>query len=122
MMKAVTAVAMLLSASDTTALAQSVANGANVFHQCMICHSVGPGAQNKIGPELNGLDGRHSGTVANYSYSTANKNSGIVGRDNLQTIYRQSAGDDSRHQNAFRRTQRPAANQRSLGLSQAIQR
>jgi cytochrome c len=78
MMKAVTAGAMFLLASATTALAQNVANGANVFHQCMICHSVGPGAQNKIGPELNGLDGRHSGTAANYSYSTANKNSGIV--------------------------------------------
>jgi cytochrome c len=78
MMKAVTAGAMLLLASIAPALAQNTANGANVFHQCMICHSVGPGAQNKIGPELNGLDGRHSGTVANYSYSTANKNSGIV--------------------------------------------
>ena len=27
---------------------------------------------------LNGLDGHHSGSVANYSYSDANKNSGIV--------------------------------------------
>ena len=34
--------------------------------------------QNKVGPELNGLDGRHSGRVASYSYSDANKNSGIV--------------------------------------------
>ena len=37
-----------------------------------------PGATNGLGPELNGLDGRHSGSVANYSYSDANKNSGIV--------------------------------------------
>ena len=29
-------------------------------------------------PELNGLDGRHSGTAASYSYSDANKNSGIT--------------------------------------------
>ena len=29
-------------------------------------------------PELNGLDGRHSGTVAGFDYSDANKNSGIV--------------------------------------------
>jgi cytochrome c2 len=27
---------------------------------------------------LNGLDGNHSGSVANYSYFDANKNSGIV--------------------------------------------
>ena len=28
--------------------------------------------------ELNGLDGRHSGTAEGYSYSDANKNSGIT--------------------------------------------
>jgi cytochrome c len=39
---------------------------------------IGPGATNGVGPELNGLDGRHSGSVPNYSYSDANKNSGIV--------------------------------------------
>ena len=43
-----------------------------------MCHKIGPGATNSIGPELNGLDGRHSGSVANYSYSDVNKNSGIV--------------------------------------------
>jgi cytochrome c len=72
------AAAMLIGVSVGTAAAQDAANGANVFHQCQICHSIGPNAQNKIGPELDGLDGRHSGTVANYNYSDANKNSGIV--------------------------------------------
>jgi cytochrome c len=57
------------------AVAQDVAKGEIVFHQCMICHSIGSNAQNKIGPEL---DGRHSGTVPNYNYSDVNKNSGIV--------------------------------------------
>jgi cytochrome c2 len=33
---------------------------------------------NKIGPELNGLDGRKAGTVPNFDYSDANKNSGIM--------------------------------------------
>jgi cytochrome c len=65
-------------AVSARAAAQDVAKGEIVFHQCMICHAIGADAQNKIGPELNGLDGRHSGTVANYSYSDANKNSGIV--------------------------------------------
>ena len=32
---------------------------------------------NKIGPELNGLDGRKAGTVPGFNYSDANKNSGI---------------------------------------------
>ena len=46
--------------------------------QCAVCHKIGPGAMNGVGPELNGLDGRHSGGVPSYSYSDANKKSGIV--------------------------------------------
>jgi cytochrome c len=40
--------------------------------------AIGAGAKNKIGPELNGLDGRKSGTAPDFSYSDANKNSGIT--------------------------------------------
>jgi cytochrome c len=68
----------LTAISSAPAMAQDVTAGSKVFNQCAICHAVGVGAQNKIGPELNGLDGRHSGTVANYAYSSANKNSGVV--------------------------------------------
>ena len=32
----------------------------------------------QIGPKLNGLDGRKAGGLPNYSYSDANKNSGII--------------------------------------------
>jgi cytochrome c len=60
------------------ARAHDAAKGKQVFNMCVPCHSIGPGAQNKVGPELNGLDGRHSGTAANFNYSDANKNSGIV--------------------------------------------
>lgn len=60
------------------ALAQDVKRGEQVFNMCLPCHAVGPDAPNKIGPELNGLDGRHAGTAPNFSYSDANKNSGIV--------------------------------------------
>jgi cytochrome c len=60
------------------ALAQDVAAGKTSFNKCMACHVVGEGAKNKVGPELNGLDGRHSGTAEGYSYSDANKNSGIT--------------------------------------------
>jgi cytochrome c len=62
----------------SAALAQDVAAGKTSFNKCMACHSIGEGAKNKIGPELNGLDGRKSGTVPDYSYSDANKNSGIT--------------------------------------------
>jgi cytochrome c len=62
----------------STASAQDVSAGEHQFGKCGPCHAVGPDAENKIGPVLNGLDGRHSGTAPNYSYSEANKNSGIV--------------------------------------------
>jgi cytochrome c len=58
--------------------AQDVAGGETSFHKCMACHSIGEGAKNKVGPELNGIDGRKSGTAPDYSYSDANKNSGIT--------------------------------------------
>ncbi len=54
------------------------AAGEQSFKKCLPCHSIGPGAKNKVGPELNGLDGRKAGTVPEYSYSDANKNSGIT--------------------------------------------
>jgi cytochrome c len=60
------------------AAAQDVEKGQRSFNKCLPCHAVGTGAENKVGPELNGLDGRHAGTVASFNYSEANKNSGIV--------------------------------------------
>ena len=58
--------------------AQDVAAGATSFKKCGACHDVGPTAKNKVGPVLNGIDGRKSGTMANYNYSDANKGSGIT--------------------------------------------
>jgi cytochrome c len=66
------------SAAATAALAQDAAAGKTSFNKCMACHSIGEGAKNKVGPELNGLDGRKSGTAPDFSYSDANKNSGIT--------------------------------------------
>ena len=60
------------------ARAQDVAAGEQSFKKCLPCHAIGEGAKNKVGPELNGLDGRHSGSAPGYSYSDANKNSGIT--------------------------------------------
>ena len=60
------------------ARAQDVAKGEIAFHKCLPCHAIGDDAQNKVGPELNGVNGRHSGSVTDYDYSDANKNSGIV--------------------------------------------
>ena len=77
MKKLLTAVAIsIVSASG--AGAQDVTAGATSFKKCVPCHDVGPTAKNKVGPLLNGLDGRKSGTVAGYNYSDANKASGIT--------------------------------------------
>ena len=70
--------AAALVASANLTLAQDIDNGAIAFKKCAICHKIGPGATNGVGPELNGLDGRRSGSVPEFSYSDANKNSGIV--------------------------------------------
>lgn len=69
---------LTVAAAAGAAAAQDVAAGARVFKQCIACHAVGPGAKNKVGPELNGLFGRHAGSVAGFSYTEANKRSGIV--------------------------------------------
>ena len=66
----ITAAALIVSSTGIT-LAQDVEKGATAFKKCAICHKIGPGATNLVGPELNGLDGRHSGSVPNYSYSDA---------------------------------------------------
>jgi len=68
----------LLAASTAIAPAQDAEAGKVAFKRCSICHAVGDGAENKTGPELNGLDGRKAGAVADFDYSDAHKNSGIV--------------------------------------------
>src|SRR5437763_16705885 len=69
---------VVVVASAGSAFAQDVAAGEQSFKKCLPCHSVGEDAKNKVGPVLNGLDGRHSGSVEGYNYSDANKNSGIT--------------------------------------------
>jgi cytochrome c len=69
---------LIVIASTGVALAQDVAAGETSFKKCIACHAVGEGAKNKVGPELNGLDGRKAGSVEGFSYSEANKSSGIV--------------------------------------------
>jgi cytochrome c len=58
--------------------AQDAASGEKIFVQCKACHQIGENAKNAVGPLLNGLFGRKAGTIEGYSYSPANKNSGIT--------------------------------------------
>ena len=68
----------LLACADG-AQAQDLAAGETSFRKCTPCHSIGEDAKNnRVGPALNGLDGRKAGTIDGYSYSPFNKASGIV--------------------------------------------
>ncbi|HTV34531.1 MAG TPA: cytochrome c family protein [Methylocella sp.] len=65
--------------SIAAAFAGDATAGETVFNaKCKVCHKIGEGATNFVGPELNGLIGRKTGSVPDYSYSDANKDSGIT--------------------------------------------
>lgn len=77
-MKSVWPALSLLALSSTGAVAQDISAGERSWNKCRACHQVGETAKNGVGPQLNGLFGRHSGAVEGYSYSAANKSSGIT--------------------------------------------
>jgi cytochrome c len=71
-------VALLAVAGTGEVRAQDAAAGEKVFAVCKACHQIGETAKNAVGPILNGIIGRKSGSIAGYSYSAANKDSGIT--------------------------------------------
>jgi cytochrome c len=71
-------VALLAVAGAGEVRAQDAAAGEKVFAVCRACHQIGETAKNGVGPILNGIIGRKSGSIAGYSYSAANKDSGIT--------------------------------------------
>ena len=75
------------SAAATSALAQDAAAGKTSFNKCLPCHAIGEGAKNKVGPELNGLDGRKSGNAEGFNYTEANKNSGLTWNESVFKEY-----------------------------------
>lgn len=86
-MKRIVLVALFVAAGLGQASAQDAAAGEKVFAVCKACHQVGDTAKNAVGPVLNGLFGRKAGSVEGYSYSDANKKSGITWTEEEFTKY-----------------------------------
>ena len=86
-MKRAVLAALALAASTAAASAQDVAAGEQSFKKCLPCHSVGAGAKNKVGPELNGLDGRKAGASEGFNYTEGNKSSGITWNESVFKEY-----------------------------------
>jgi cytochrome c len=72
-------VGLLLAGSAATAAPASpkgdATHGQQLFARCAACHTVGQGAGGRMGPTLNGVVGRQAGSLPNYPYSAAMKNS-----------------------------------------------
>ena len=60
--------------------------GEKTFAQCKACHQAVEG-KNGVGPSLAGVIGRTAGQVAGFSYSAANKGSGVVWKEETMFEY-----------------------------------
>ena len=62
---------LLLLGSIGAAAAQAGAErGESIFKKCKVCHDIGEGAKNKVGPPLNDIVGRKAADVEGYPYSS----------------------------------------------------
>lgn len=80
----------LLAVSAAPAFAEGdAAAGESQFRRCAACHQVGDTAQNRVGPQLNGLVGRQIAGVADFAtYSDElSARSGEVWTDELLAEY-----------------------------------
>ncbi len=85
----ITALAFLLSAAG--ALAQGLGDpvaGEVVFKKCQACHQVGEGAENRVGPHLNGLFGRKAAGIEGFRYSDSLERAGTNGLEwHVETLH-----------------------------------
>lgn len=66
-------VAGLVIGFSGSAMAQDAAAGEKVFIKCKACHQIGEGAKNGVGPLLNGIIGRKSGSPSRVGASRSTR-------------------------------------------------
>lgn len=69
------AIAGTTEAPVTTPVRGDPAHGKSLYQACQACHSID---DNDLGPRHRGVVGRRAGSVADYNYSSALKNSGLT--------------------------------------------
>ena len=62
-------------------------SGRRVFNKCKVCHLLEKDGIHRIGPNLYGVFGRTSGTVAGYKFSRAMREAGITWNRETLTLY-----------------------------------
>jgi cytochrome c len=65
--------AVVATSADTTVHGNAV-HGKTLYQACQACHSID---ENDLGPRHRGVVGRRAGSVEDYAYSSALKNSGL---------------------------------------------
>jgi cytochrome c len=75
-----------VKAISYASLTGNAAKGEVVFGQCKACH-VAEAGKNRIGPSLWAVVGRTSGRIADFNYSKANKDSGVIWTEDVLYKY-----------------------------------
>jgi cytochrome c len=84
----------VLASQLAGAYAADIDAGKSVFaHRCASCHAVGPSARGAFAPQLNRVVGRRAGSTADFKYSAAMKNSGIVWSEKNLAAFLNGPGD-----------------------------
>ena len=85
--------------TETPKLAEASSNtapkpdrGQMLYKRCATCHTLKPGARNKVGPNLNGVFGANAGSKEGFNYSVTMKASGLVWTDENLAAYIENPG------------------------------
>ena len=84
MKKLVLAAAILMTAPAAAIAEGDVENGRTVYNKCSVCHKIGDGAKNALGPQLTCVVGRKVGVVEGYKYSAAAKDGAKATSESLK--------------------------------------